>query len=142
MADFHSGKDGTAFVGANEMAVTGWSMNPTTEIQRFRNSLTNGATRKEVTFSDGTGTITVDHDFEDSPFEAPISIAVGSRLTDVKLYLRKSDGAAFDTEPYWDLPIILVTGTPQSLEVEGKIQTTFNFEVDGDFGYPGVPVGS
>ncbi len=137
--DFQSGRYGKALVGAVELAITGWTMNPTTEVVRFRNSLTSGGTLKEPTFTDGTGSMTVDHDFDASPFDAPISIVVGQFLTGVKLYLRKST-PALASEPYWDLRSILVTGTPQSLEIEGKIQTTFNFEVDGLIGYPGTPL--
>lgn len=140
--DFQSGIDGKAFVGASELAIIGWTTNPTSEVQRFRNSKTGRFTLKEPTFKDVTGTVTIEHDFDDPIFELGTPIEAGEFIEDVKLYLRKNDTAPLATEPYWSFPSMLVTSTPQSLEVDGKIQTSFNFEGDGEFGTPGNPVAS
>jgi hypothetical protein len=140
--DMHSGIDGTATVGSDELPITGWTVNITGEIVRFRNSKTNRGTLKEPTFRDGAGTITVDFDFDENPFGSPFTMATGTRLSNVKLYLRKTADPVDDTEPYWDFPSVILGTIAQTLEIEGKIQTTFNFEVDGEFGYPGQAVGS
>jgi hypothetical protein len=127
MATFHAGNTGTVTIGATELAVTGWAVDPSAEVARFRNSKTGGYTAKEVTWKEATFTIDVDYDFDANPFT---TLGFGTNVTNVKLYLH---GA---TSPFWNFPKAIVVGTPQRTEVDGKITTTFNLENDGTFSTP------
>lgn len=131
MATFHSGKGGTATVNGTELAVTDWSVDPSTEIARFRNSKTGNFTKKETTFKEATLTITVDYDFDANPFS---SLPLGTTVTNVKLYLQ--GGGAGGSGGFWDFPSAIVVSTPQSVAVNGNIQTSFNLENDGTFSAP------
>lgn len=133
----HSGKGGTATIanGTNtvELPVTGWNVDPTTEIQRFRNSKTGNYSVKENTFKDCTFSIRTDLDFDGSIFlTAGLNIQPGDLLTNVKLFLNGgSSGTGF-----WLFSSAIVVGTPQSLEVDGRIETTINGEASGSWTKP------
>jgi hypothetical protein len=134
--ELHSGKDGAATLasGTNTISlpITGWSVDPTTEIVRFRNSKTGNYSVKEGTFLDCTFSITIDHDFDENPFASPVSLAPGLLLTDVNLFLNGgTNGTSF-----WDFPEAITVGTPQTLEIEGKIVTTINAEASGAWNPP------
>lgn len=136
--DFHSGIGGTATINGTELPVTGWDVDPSIEIVNFRNSKTDEFSVKEGTFKDATFTIRFDWDFDDNPFAAPIDVDLGTVLTNVRLWLR--GGGAGGTGNYWHFPLAIATGTPQSLETEGKITTSINATNSGAFGRPGNPV--
>jgi hypothetical protein len=136
--EFHSGIASTASVGGTELPSTGWDVDPTIEIVNFRNSKTDAYSLKEGTFKDVTFTIRVDYDFDANPFQAPVSIDVGTILSNVRLYLQ--GGGSGGTGDFWHFPTAIVTGTPQSVETEGKISTTINATNSGEWGRPGSPV--
>jgi hypothetical protein len=139
MADnFKSGRTGTAMINGNEVALTRWRINPTTETVRFRNSHTSKFSKVEQTFYELTGTIEVDYD-QDAPLSgSPTNVVVGALLTNVKLI---TAGGTAGTN-FWLIPSALVTSTPQELVIDGKTTTSFDFINNGTFSYPGgaVPV--
>lgn len=131
MADtFKSGKTGTATFNGTELAVISWEINPSTTNVNFRNSRTGSFSKIEPTFHSATGTVTIDRDFDAAFSDAPTSIVTGAVLTNLKLYLAGTAGI------FWLLPSIVVTGTPESLNVDGKIATRITFVADGTFTYP------
>lgn len=127
MPTFHAGNQGTATVNGVELSVTDWSVNPAVELARFRNSKTAGFTRKEKTWSDATFSITVDFDFDLNPFA---TLPLGTTVTNVRLYIRGT------SSQFWSFPSAVVVSTPQSVNVDGKIQTSFSLENDGSFVAP------
>lgn len=127
MATFHAGNQGTATVAGVELSVVSWSVDPNTEIARFRNSKTAGFTKKEATWKEATFTIDVDWDFDANAFA---TVGLGTTVTNVRLYLRTTSGN------YWSFPSAIVVGTPQRTDVDGKIVTTLNLENDGTFSAP------
>jgi hypothetical protein len=129
---FHSGKGGTALINATELPITDWSVDPTTEIVNFRNSKTGNYSKKESTFKDCDFSITLDHDFDANPFAAPLALVPGQTLTNVKLVL---NGGSVGTS-FWLFPSAIVKGTPQTLEIEGKIKTVINCTADGTWTSP------
>jgi hypothetical protein len=132
--EFHSGRESTATINGTELPTTGWSVDPTSEIVTFRNSKTDRYSLKEATYHDLSGSITIDFDHDENPFVAPIGLADGAELTDVKLYTN-GVGSLF-----YDLPSIIIVGTPTSVETEGKLSVTINFTNNGEYGTPGNPV--
>lgn len=127
MATFHAGNQGTATINAVELAVVSWSVDPSVEIARFRNSKTAGFTVKEATWKEATFSIEVDWDFDLNPFAA---VGLGTTVTNVKLFLRGTGGQ------FWLFPSAIVVGTPQRTEVDGKVTTTINLENSGTFTAP------
>jgi hypothetical protein len=139
---FHSGKGGTAtFTPAGggtsvvELPITNWSVDPKTEMVNFRNSKTGNYSKKEATFKDCDFTIGLDYDFDGSVFAAPISLNEGDVLTGVHLYLGPTGTTSTS---FWLFPSAIVLGTPQTLEVDGKIGTTINCTADGTWTPPTV----
>lgn len=135
---FHSGINGTATVNGTEPSVIGWDAEPTVEEQNFRNSKTGKFTYKEMTFYDMKGSLKLEEDFDNSIFSAPLTLGVGQVITNLKLYLNvgKVAGSIVTPGPFWLIPSANVIGTPQSLEVDGKIVTTINWSGVGTFTYP------
>lgn len=127
MPEFHAGNQGTATINGVELAVMSWNVAPVVELARFRNSKTAGFTKKEATWKDATFTITVEYDFLANPFAV---LPAATTVTNVKLYLRGTSG------PYWLFPSAIVVGDPQSVDVDGKIGTSFSLEADGTFARP------
>lgn len=134
MADnFLSGRTGDVTINGTEVAMTQWEINPNTEIVRFRNSRTNKFSRKEPTFHEASGTITIDFD-NDAPWgAAPLSLVQGAKVTNLKLIVTGGTGGT----NFWLFPSAIITGTPQSVVIDGKEQTRINFENDGTFSVPG-----
>lgn len=132
--EFHSGIGGAAtFVRAGgtnvvELAITNWNFDPKVDIVPFRNSKTGNYSKKEATYHDADGSMTFDFDFDDNPFATPVSLSEGDNITDVKLFLGPS---GTNSTLFWLIPSAIVTGTPQTLEVDGKIGTVVNFTADG-----------
>lgn len=130
----YSGKDGAVTIAGSEPPITQWSVNPTNELQAFRNSLSGNYTIVEPTFKDATFEINIDYDFDNNPFASPINIDIGTELTQVKLFLHGKTG------DYWHFPKAVVTSTPQELVVDGKITTRLQCRASAAFGRPGNPV--
>lgn len=134
--ELHSGKTGTVTIASGtstvELPITNWNVDPTTEIVNFRNSKTGNYSVKESTFKDCTFSVAFDHDFDENPFAAPLSLDPGDELTNVKLFL---NGGTSGTS-FWLFPSAIVVGTPQTLEIEGKINTTINAEANGAWTKP------
>lgn len=133
---FHSGNQGTATINGVELPVTAWSTTPAVDIIRFANSKTGGFRKKEATYKDADFTIEVDYDFDANPFAVAPGLTVGTVVTNIKLFLRGSPIGAPTAQPYWNFPSAIVTTTPQRLENEGKITTSFSFTADGTFSPP------
>src|SRR4051794_39671787 len=124
---FHSGVGGTATIGGTELPVTDWSTDPTVEIVPFRNSKTGSFSVKEATYKDANFSIGVDYDFDSNPFAVAGGITIGTILSTVKLPLRGAGTGG--TAPFWLFPSAIVVSTPQRLEVNGRVTTTFNITV-------------
>lgn len=127
---FNSGYKGTATIGGNEVPLINWSVSPTADMVKFMNSKSGGYVLREATFKDCTVSFEIDYDFDANPFAAPTNITVGVELTNVRLYLNGTSGS------YWNFPKLKVIGTPQQLQVTGKITTKVNCAINGTFAYP------
>ncbi len=140
---FTSGITGTATVDGVELAVVSWDCNPSSEVQRFRNSRTQGFTVKQPTYKDARFSITLDYDLQQDPFEGLPNIDVGTILTNVNLYRRNSAAfGAVPAGPAWNFPQAICVSTPERMNVDGKIVTTLNCESSGPWGRPGHPASS
>jgi hypothetical protein len=128
---FTSGKDGKATVNGTELPITRWNAAPALELVDFRNSKTGSFTDFEDTFKDLRVTIEVDWDVDQQPFAAPFGLLLGALLTNVKLYVKGLTG------PFWSLPSAKVVNTPQSVEVAGRVTTSFEIRAKGSFKSPG-----
>jgi hypothetical protein len=137
-SQFYSGVGGTVSVGspAVELPITDWEVRPSAQITRFRNSLTGPYDVVEANWLSAAVTISIEYDFNNNPFQAPAAIQIGTLLTNVKLYLHQSAPGQLDGSA-WVFPSLLVTGTPQTLPLDGKnIVTKFTCVNDGPFSYP------
>jgi hypothetical protein len=132
---FHSGSFGTAALGTNELSVTAWEVQPTAQLVEFKNSKSGGYVLREATFKDCSVTITIDYDFGNDPFSAPYSIAPGATLTNVNLCLHQSTSGALDG-PKWNFTSLVVDGTPQTLQVDGRISTRITSKGNGSYTAP------
>jgi len=128
MPTHHSGKNGGATVGGTALPVISWQFNPTGGTAEFVNSLTGGFAKNEGTIQRGSGTIVVDHDFAGNPFQAPLSITPTTTVANVFLQIYTAKG--------WTIPSAVITGTPQSVVIDGKIATSISFVTDGAFTPP------
>jgi hypothetical protein len=132
--EFHSGVNGSAKIGATEVATVGWSVDPSVDEVVFRNSKTDAYSVIETTFKQCTGTIDADFDFDANIFTDASPLTLGAELTDLKLYLDDVNDATM----YWHFPIAVVLSTPQSVATEGKITTSIRFRNSGIFYPPGI----
>jgi len=134
-SQFHSGAAGTASLGDPpvELSITDWQVNPTASLNRFRNSKSGPFEIVEASWQSATVTITVEYDFANSPFQA---IQIGSRLTNVNLYLHQSAAGLLDG-PAWSFGALVVMATPQTLPVTGRtITMRLSCASDGAFSSP------
>lgn len=137
MADnYKSGVHATVTINGTEVPITSWAVDPTAEIVRFRNSKLNANTKKESTFKDVTIAVEMDFDFDGSPFASPISLAEGSKVTNLKCWCE--GGGSGGSGAFWLFPSAIVVGTPMRAEIEGKITISANFENDGVYTRPAV----
>jgi hypothetical protein len=137
-SQFYSGVSGSASVGSPsiELPVTDWEVRPTAQTTRFRNSKTGPYDVIQTNWLSAAVTISIEYDFNNNPFQAPASIQIGSTLTNVKLYLHQSAAGQLDGSA-WIFPSLVVTGTPQTLPLDGKnIVTKLTCMSDGPFSYP------
>lgn len=130
---FHSGRTGTTTVSGNELPTVSWRVNPSVELQRFRNSKTGRFTLLETTFFACTGEVAIDTDFDAMPFAAPYNIVVGQTLSTTKLI---ENGGTGGTQ-YFSFPSIVVTSTPVEVVIDGRLAMSFTFEASGTYSYPG-----
>jgi hypothetical protein len=132
---FHSGFYGTAAVGGNELPILNWEVQPTVELQQFKNSRSGGFIIREATFKDCTVSIQLDYDFGNNPFATPFSLTIGSTITNVNLYLHQTAPGSLNGS-YWSFSTLIIEGTPQQLMVDGKITTKILCKGSGSFTYP------
>jgi hypothetical protein len=132
---FHSGSFGTAALGTNELSITGWDVQPTAQLVEFKNSKSGGYVLREATFKDCSVTIQLDYDFGNDPFGTPFSITPGATLTSVILCLHQTASGSLDG-PQWSFTSLVVEGTPQQLQVDGKITTRVTAKGNGSYTAP------
>jgi hypothetical protein len=135
-SQFYSGVGGTASIGTPpvELTITDWEVRPSAQLTRFRNSKSGPYDIVEANWLSATVTISIEFDFGNNPFA---TIQVGSRLTNVALYLHQSAPGQLDG-PAWTFGSLIVTSTPQTLPMTGKsIVTQVSCVNDGPFSYPG-----
>lgn len=137
---YHAGIGGTVTINGTELALTRWSVNPSATIVAFMNSKTGKFAKKQSTFEDCDFSFSIDYDDAANAFAAPLTLAPGQTITQVKLFL---DNTAVGLPPngeYWHFPSAIIQRTPQTLEVVGRIETTIDCTSDGTYGTPGNPV--
>lgn len=132
---FHSGFGGTAAISGTELPITSWEVNPTAQLSEFKNSKSGGFVLRETTFKDCSVTLTIDYDFGNDPFGSPLSLFPGVSLSTVNLYLHQTTPDSL-TGPAWAFTALVVEGTPQSLAVDGKIQTKIQCRGNGSYTAP------
>lgn len=120
---------GTVTLNGTELPITNWNTAPTAVVVPFVNSLSGGHPKKLPTITDG-GMVSFGYDWDDTnnPFGTPLSIRVGTILTNVKLYIDGSSGTR-----YKSAPSVIVVGTPLSVEVAGKISGSIVGTIDGQW---------
>ena len=131
IANYLAGITATATLNGTELSVTGWSVTPNATILEFINSKTGLHPVLMSTIMRLRFTLGFDYDTNNQPFAAPLSIVVGSTLTNVKLFLDGTGGSNF-----WNIPSALVASTPQSVAREGKIHTSIECAASGQFAAP------
>lgn len=131
---FHSGIASTATVNGTELPSTRWTVEPRVDIVEFKNSKTDAYAQKEATFKSCDFTIDLDYDFDANPFLVGPGLTIGTKLTDVKLYMQ--GGGTGGSGSYWSFPSAIITGTPMTSENEGKVTVTLNCTNDGTFSPP------
>lgn len=133
---YHSGFFGTAAVNGVELSVISWSVNPTSDIVVFKNSKTGRYPYREPTYIDVSNiSIAVDYDFTQNPYQSPLTIQVGTTLASVNLYMHQTAAGSLNG-PFWGFTSVVVVTTPQDLQVDGKIGTSFTCAINGPFTYP------
>jgi hypothetical protein len=132
---FHSGFNGKATINGNEVPITLWSVNPGVRVAATDNSMSGGFMLREASGGKTASyTITLDHDFDANPFATPYGLVIGSKITNVKLFLNGTAGL------FWNFPSSVVTSTPQQAQHSGTdmIGVTVNCDSDGSFDLPGA----
>lgn len=132
---YHSGFMSTAAVGTNELSCKKWTVTPQSETYKTKTSRSGVIPQYEGTFQEYRVSIELDFDFANNPFQAPISIAVGTVLTNLYLFLHQSAKSALDG-PKWSFSSFYVETTPQSGEVAGGLPQTINGYGFGTFAAP------
>lgn len=134
-ANYYAGNNGAATINGTALDLVRWSVNPTATVVAFINSLTGKHPARLPTFDDG-GRFTVVVDFNQTtyPFSGSFSIRPGSILTNVLLYINL--GANLK----WQFPSAIVEGTPEELELAGKVMTSIVCLADGPYAPPGQAV--
>lgn len=127
--DLRSGIQGAANINGTEVPTISWNFNGSADTVDFKNSLSGTFNKTASTFTSGSGTVTLDYDFLSPIFGSPISLFPGMTLTTVKLYVDKSATKG------WSLPSIIVTSTPTSVNVAGKIGLSFSFKTNGTYSF-------
>lgn len=125
--DLRSGINGAALCGSTELPTISWSFNPIAKTVDFENSLSGGYDLTAATFKAGTGTIVFDVNFLAPAFGAPINLYPGMTLTNVHLYSDKTQLSG------WNCPSVVVTSTPTSVQISGKIGQSFSFKTNGAY---------
>lgn len=135
MSTYHSGLTGTVTVNGTELPIKNWNVDPSVRIAMTDNSKSGGFMLRE-----GSGGKTADYsfltdfDFDSNPFAAPTNLVIGTKLTNVKLYLNGTSGL------FWNFPSSVVSRTPQGLQHDGTDMQNalINCQSDGTFAYPGA----
>jgi hypothetical protein len=135
---YHSGKNAQFYAGTSTanvpLSLISCEVKTQSEIVKFRTSRTGNFTLKEQTFYDADVTAKIEWDFSANPFlgtNGALSMLQGGTVA-ARLYLNGTSGA------YWDFPQAWVQSNPQTIEIEGKIQTTVNLTANGAFVEPAV----
>jgi len=126
----HSGKDGHVTVSGNDLPVISWGHTPNADTVQFRHSLSGNFEGTESTFKSSTGTVTIEYDYDSNPFAAPVALFPGVSLTNLKLIINRT------ANKFWLYPSVVVTSTPQSCEINGRVQTSFSFRANGTYSAP------
>jgi hypothetical protein len=134
MADnFLSGRTGDVTINGTEVAVTQWRVDANVADVTFRNSRLGRFSSYETTFYEATGEVSVDLDIDAPMYGSPANVVLGSELTNVKLIVTGGTGGTI----FWLFPTITVISTPQTVTIDGRIESSFRFRAKGTFSLPG-----
>jgi hypothetical protein len=128
---FKSGKNALITVNGTNLSTTGWDVQATVKKVEFINSDTGTIAIPVGTTNVATVTLTMDFNFAQSMFGAPISVYPGALLNNVICYLAGSSGLN------WNFTSLFVNGTPQKTESEGKPAQSINCSLAGPYTPPG-----
>lgn len=128
--NYFVGKDGKATVAGVDVNVEGWSVDPTADEHDVTSTRTAGFGGVITGVKRCKGVLTMSFDAAANPLDNPPALAIGTTVTSVKLYLNGT------SNPYWDLPIIKVTGNPMESKVADVTKITINWTADGTFTDP------
>jgi hypothetical protein len=132
---FYAGNFGTAALGTNEFSCTSWSVRPTAELVTFKNSRSGGYVLRQATFKDVAVMIAMDFDFANNPYQSPYGMGPGLLFTNVLLFLHESGASTLDGIK-WTFSSLVSDDAPQSLNVDGKIATSFSLKGNGSYTLP------
>jgi hypothetical protein len=125
-----SAKNAKVRIGATVYTARRWNVNPTAEELDITNFEGAGFADRISGIVDAEITVDADWDSAASNFANPPNIVTGQTLLNVKLFLNDTTGA------FWNFPSVLVTTTPVTAEVRGKVEVSFTAKSKGIFTYP------
>jgi hypothetical protein len=107
-----------------------WTVTPTVEELDITNFEGAGYADRIAGIYDAEIMVEADWDSANNNFDNPPSIVVGTILLNVVLYLNDTSG------PFWSFPSALITTTPNTADVRGKVELNFTAKTKGTFTYP------
>jgi hypothetical protein len=131
MQDFLNGNFATFGInGTNYDGNEGWSIDCSPAELRTDNTAGGGASDRITGTKDLQGTMEMSWDSSRNPFDAPLTLAAGTVLTNLKLYLNGP------TSPFYSLPKAIVLKDTTSAKVNEKVAITISFGNKGAFTRP------
>lgn len=129
---YQSGKEGKVTVGANTLHVRGWSFDDQVEPLDVTDTGDAGFRTHVAGLRVGRGELTLDYDEAAPPgASSQGGWIVGAVLTGIELHIGTVGGPDKIT-----IAEALVTGTPFTSTVEGKISITIPFVTNGSYTMP------
>lgn len=124
----------TATVNGVDPSIMSWSVDPTVGITELWSSLGGGFINVQTNFQRCTFSLVLELNFAQNPFQAPLTLQIGTAITNTKLFTHQS-GFNTDDGLAWQFPAAVIISTPQRAELAGKITTSINCRANGPFTY-------
>ena len=127
-----SGKNSTFAVNGTSYDGKGWTVDPQAAESRTDNTSDNGYSNRIVNMKDCKFTLEFDWDVSENLMSATPNLAIGTVLTNVKLFLDEAGSSTC----YWSFPSAIVLSTPMQSKVGDTIKWTVNCANKGAFSPP------
>lgn len=140
---YKSGRFSRAFAGTGlasnmaELDLESWEVNPVAQQVEFNTSMTGVYSETETTFKSCTFSVQVQQNYLASPYGSTggnLSLTSGGTCS-VELFLNNTAASptlgTTNAAGTWWFPVAVLLGNPQSVTIEGKAVTRFNFRNSG-----------